>query len=153
MKRNRGHLCKIVDNSKSPFFQTYCHCARDDVKRVRVIKCKGDPGYKGKAYWRRRRKEIENLFIVIVIMNCLSCSIICAKEDIQSFRNEKERTSIFSTLAGMDEKIAVCGSRKRFLSIIPLDILKRYRVYVRSCDFHYDTLLLFFLISSCLVPL
>lgn len=38
-------------------------------------------------------REMENLFIVIVIMNCLSRYDRLRKEDIQSFRNEKQAYS------------------------------------------------------------
>lgn len=41
-KRNCGHLCKIVDNRKSPFFNLLllCYGYKARTKRVRVIECK-----------------------------------------------------------------------------------------------------------------
>lgn len=87
-------------------------------------------------------------------MNCLNCYDHLRTRRIFSHL-EAKKTSIFSTLVEQKRKIAFCGSRKRFLSIIPLDILKRYRVYlfVWLPLWYAASLLPLFLISSCLVPL
>lgn len=103
-ERDITDICvKFVDNTKSPFQLSHlpplCYSKQWQTKRARVIKCK-----KHISIWNRMTivesrvsaREMENLFIVIVIMNCLNCYDHLRK---RIFTHLEAKTSKFSTLA------------------------------------------------------
>lgn len=75
-EKNRGDLCAKLLTTENPLFNLLLLCVRAHIKRVRVIKCK--KLVYDKHIWNGWKEmttmiEMENLFIVIVIMNCLDC--------------------------------------------------------------------------------
>lgn len=127
MKRNWRHLCKIVDNSKSPFLPTYCYCASPvHIKRARVIKCKAN--LPQKTYFRPLSIRRQNRKFIYCY---------CDNELFELLRSFTQRR-IFSHLEGQEGKnkhiqhistSAISQTTESMLELSDIDNSTRYKCH------------------------